>query len=463
MSLAETADPGADALQAMLEASASTGRSELSAEESQRFQKAFLDPEFRKLFAGYMDELQDPKNREETESYISQLEGEKKVPAGKELIRPQSGFVVKTYKRSEDKGQLEGSKDKGDSLKGSKDKEGKNPVDKVFINIVKSDKIAPPVKTVSAKGTHYSVPYSVGPPHMEIDNSGEVNVPCFDVCFHPEALDLCTNKPLTDLIVQTAMEGIESSYKRNASADKNTKLNREYHILKGVKYKSGSIIPTMMIDQTQKLNEWSNDNVSSTKTSPISADPIKNDAKKTTVAPSSADASSSVKVSPIPLVKPAITPTVVTGPAIKKGFLNKVTDSKIKKNDQSVIDVKAKSKSPSDTIAIPSFNNSNSNSVPEDQPLPSIIKQGKSGLVQDITDAPIQAVAPANSSTVSNSGTTATGNSFDGLKAASTTLKKKVPDSFEKVLETAADSQSKTPKYTMSERGQQSQVYFINR
>jgi hypothetical protein len=34
-----------------------------------------------------MDELQDPKNREETEAYISQLEGEQKVPEGKELIR----------------------------------------------------------------------------------------------------------------------------------------------------------------------------------------------------------------------------------------------------------------------------------------------------------------------------------------------------------------------------------------
>lgn len=56
-------------------------------EESSRFQKSFEDPEFRKLFADYMDELSDPKNREETEAYISQLEGEQKVPEGKELIR----------------------------------------------------------------------------------------------------------------------------------------------------------------------------------------------------------------------------------------------------------------------------------------------------------------------------------------------------------------------------------------
>jgi hypothetical protein len=39
------------------------------------------------MFSEYMDELQDPKNREETEAYISPLEGDKKVPTGKELIR----------------------------------------------------------------------------------------------------------------------------------------------------------------------------------------------------------------------------------------------------------------------------------------------------------------------------------------------------------------------------------------
>ncbi len=49
--------------------------------------KAFDDPEFRKLFADYMDEMQDPTHKEETESYIRQLEGEQKVPMGKELIR----------------------------------------------------------------------------------------------------------------------------------------------------------------------------------------------------------------------------------------------------------------------------------------------------------------------------------------------------------------------------------------
>ena len=58
-----------------------------TADETQKFKKAFEDPEFRNLFAEYMDELQDPAHRDETEAYISQLEGENKVPAGKQLVR----------------------------------------------------------------------------------------------------------------------------------------------------------------------------------------------------------------------------------------------------------------------------------------------------------------------------------------------------------------------------------------
>ncbi len=56
-------------------------------EESDRFKKAFEDPEFRKMFSEYMDEIQDPAYREETEEYISKLESEDKVPEGKQLIR----------------------------------------------------------------------------------------------------------------------------------------------------------------------------------------------------------------------------------------------------------------------------------------------------------------------------------------------------------------------------------------
>lgn len=75
-------------LNLLLDASQSKGEaSKLTSDEASRFKTAFADPEFRKLFSEYADELADPKNREETEAYISQLEDEQKVPQGKELIR----------------------------------------------------------------------------------------------------------------------------------------------------------------------------------------------------------------------------------------------------------------------------------------------------------------------------------------------------------------------------------------
>jgi dynein assembly factor 2 len=79
----------ADVLKSMFDASQQNHGpdSKFTPEEANRFRKAFEDPEFRKMFSEYMDELQDPKHREETEAYISQLEGEQKVPEGKELIR----------------------------------------------------------------------------------------------------------------------------------------------------------------------------------------------------------------------------------------------------------------------------------------------------------------------------------------------------------------------------------------
>lgn len=92
--------------------------------------------------------------------------------------------------------------------------EGGGEGDKVFINIVKSDKIDAPTQRVVKDGSNWSVPYSLGPPHMEKDKKDE-NSACFDCCFHPEAIDLgMKHKQFRDLLVHTAMDGVEESYRR---------------------------------------------------------------------------------------------------------------------------------------------------------------------------------------------------------------------------------------------------------
>ena len=64
------------------------------------------------------------------------------------------------------------------------------------------------------QGDTWSLPYSLGPPHMEKDKS-ESNVACFDCCYHPAAIrQMQINRRFRDSLVITAIEGVEEAYKR---------------------------------------------------------------------------------------------------------------------------------------------------------------------------------------------------------------------------------------------------------
>lgn len=89
-----------------------------------------------------------------------------------------------------------------------------NREEKIFINIVSSEKIALPTKTQMLHGQNWSLPYSLGPPHMEKGKGGEA-VAAFDCCFHPEAIKLSTShNQFRDILVQTAISGIEDAFQR---------------------------------------------------------------------------------------------------------------------------------------------------------------------------------------------------------------------------------------------------------
>ena len=75
------------------------GELKLTEEEETRLKGAFKEPEFKKLLGEYMQEISDPKNRQEYEKYINQMEGDNKVPKDMAIVKPESGFVLKTRKR----------------------------------------------------------------------------------------------------------------------------------------------------------------------------------------------------------------------------------------------------------------------------------------------------------------------------------------------------------------------------
>ncbi|KAM5339036.1 protein kintoun isoform 5-T5 [Glossophaga mutica] len=67
---------------------------DLSGEEVQRLTSAFQDPEFRRMFSQYTEELADPENRRRYEAEITALERERGVEV--RFVHPEPGYVLRT-------------------------------------------------------------------------------------------------------------------------------------------------------------------------------------------------------------------------------------------------------------------------------------------------------------------------------------------------------------------------------
>lgn len=220
----------AEAFQAMMRAAQakSSGEDKMTEEEMERFVKASKDPEWRKMFAEYAEEISDPQYRAEQSEYIRQLEEKGELPPGKKALYPMAGFVVKTRKSM------------AIASEGSK----------VFVNIVQSEKMGEPVATKTEGGQNWTLPHVLSPPRLERDKKGETAT-TFDCCFHPSAVARAVlQKPFRDMLTQTAFETVEKSYANHGTSDK---LLREYHVLKGVDYKTGQPQPILLsVDQSDK-------------------------------------------------------------------------------------------------------------------------------------------------------------------------------------------------------------------
>jgi dynein assembly factor 2 len=198
---------------------------QLTADEAQKLDTAFNSEEFRKLMTDYVTSLSDPRNREEQEACISEMEANEELPTGKSLIHPNAGFVVKCHK----------------VVRGNDDKPSK-----IFANIVYSDKILRPSPSSDEKTsdkTSYNakkkwlVPYAIGPVRMEYDKSN-ILVPTYDVCFHPLSLQYAHGrKEFRDLVISIAIDAMVDAFSRSGEI---ITINSNYAILKNVRYKSGN-------------------------------------------------------------------------------------------------------------------------------------------------------------------------------------------------------------------------------
>jgi len=164
---------------------------DLTPDEVGKFQKAFKDPEFMKLFADYAKEISDPAAKAETDQYLRQVEaeGRTKEVYGKdvELITAEAGFVVKTKKKENN--------------------------EKVFINICKAEKIkvasSQTVTHEGQRGKTWDVPFSLSALRKEKDNKG-VECDTHDFVIATGTYRMVeTNAQFRKFICETAIENVE--------------------------------------------------------------------------------------------------------------------------------------------------------------------------------------------------------------------------------------------------------------
>ncbi|ORX54233.1 PIH1-domain-containing protein [Piromyces finnis] len=202
----------------------------ITREELNKFKEAMKKDEFKKLFFDYLDEISDPQNRQKYEEEIALLEKER----GNNIrwVKPEGQFVVKTkYDKNQVKTPLIQSPqrqktiDQTNSISSIDIKPGL----KVFINICQSSEIKDALLQKSnvtknnSRGQSWSIPYSLTYGRNDKDKANNDCV-VYDCIFSPNTIRLASNYRFKELIITTAIEGVERQF--------NVKLEKKYKIPK---------------------------------------------------------------------------------------------------------------------------------------------------------------------------------------------------------------------------------------
>lgn len=168
-------------------ASSSLEDLDLSGEEVQRLTTAFQDPEFRRMFSEYAEELTDPENRRRYEAEITALERERGVEV--RFVHPEPGHVLRT------------------SLDGAR---------RCFVNVCSNALVGAPTSRPSygsaAAGSQWSLPYSLAPGREYAGGRG-TRYTVYDVVFHPNALALAQrHERFRQMLDATALEAVEKQF-----------------------------------------------------------------------------------------------------------------------------------------------------------------------------------------------------------------------------------------------------------
>ena len=189
---------------------------QLSEDEHRRLVQAMKKPEFVKLLNEYVEEISDPKNKQEYEAYLKQLETGNELPPGRKLIRPEAHSCIKT------------------TLKTKKNT-------KCFVNLCIAKEMPEPSLERSAKeGGTWSLPYAMGHPRHDQDKTG-AHCLTLDCAFNPYAFQVAKQSAqFQKLICDTAINAADAILKPQGE-----KVSQDYKLLKKLKCKGatpGSIL-----------------------------------------------------------------------------------------------------------------------------------------------------------------------------------------------------------------------------
>uniref|UniRef100_A0AAV1V0B8 PIH1 domain-containing protein 1 n=1 Tax=Peronospora matthiolae TaxID=2874970 RepID=A0AAV1V0B8_9STRA len=174
------------------------------------------ETDFRSTLNGY---IQDISLRSANEQLLAPLDTktEDKGPRSKNMVTPTAAFVLKT---------------KWDVQH------------KVFVNICTSAQLQPlsrknEVGASQASTFSWRFSYCVGPERREKDQRG-AGIPTFDVCVHPEVADVAADglDGRGPIIVRKFLDAVELILQQSR-CNSAAALDRNYHVLRGVLYKSG--------------------------------------------------------------------------------------------------------------------------------------------------------------------------------------------------------------------------------
>ncbi|GIL55778.1 hypothetical protein Vafri_11307 [Volvox africanus] len=182
----------------------------LTNEELNKFEKAFKDPEFLKLFEEYAKEVSDPKVKAETDQYLRQLEeqgrGEDVYGKGVVLVTPKPAVVFKS--------KVIAPKNASEGPVASSRRDNLIVGQKVFINVCTSEKVdcytLKQAKDASGRsGQQLSIPITMGPVRQGTDKQGQPAA-VYDLVVHPETVEFAARSdPVMNTMAETAIDQVE--------------------------------------------------------------------------------------------------------------------------------------------------------------------------------------------------------------------------------------------------------------